>query len=47
MPIHMALVEAMLDPNYELEHSGNTPGSETVIVLGPIIKGSGFNTNRA
>ena len=44
MPILMALVEAMLDPAYGLEHSGNTPGSETVIVLnGPIIKELGFN----
>ena len=44
MPILMALVEAMLDPSYGLEHSGNTPGSETVIVLnGPIIKQLGFN----
>jgi hypothetical protein len=44
MPILMALVEALLDPKYGLEHSGNTPGSETVIVLnGPIIKELGFN----
>jgi hypothetical protein len=44
MPILMALVEAMLDPRYGVEHSGNTPGSETVILLnGPIIKELGFN----
>jgi hypothetical protein len=44
MPILMALVEAMLDPKYGLEHSGNTPGSETVILLnGPVIKELGFN----
>ena len=30
MPILVALVEAMVDPQYGLEHSGNTPGSETV-----------------
>ncbi|MCC2674975.1 MAG: hypothetical protein K0R58_1922, partial [Ramlibacter sp.] len=37
MPVLMALVDAMLDPEYGLEHSGNTPGSETVILLnGPI-----------
>lgn len=44
MPVLMALVEAMLDPKYGLEHSGNTPGSETVILLnGPIIQELGFN----
>ena len=44
MPILMALVEAMSDPAYGVEHSGNTPGSETVIILnGPIIKQLGFN----
>lgn len=44
MPVLMAIVEALLDPKYGLEHSGNTPGSETVIVLnGPIIKELGFN----
>ena len=44
MPILVALVEAMCDPVYGVEHSGNTPGSETLIVLnGPIIKELGFN----
>lgn len=44
MPILMAIVEAMLDPEYGLEHSGNTPGSEAVILLnGPLIKTLGFN----
>lgn len=44
MPILMTLAEALLDPSYGLEHSGNTPGSETVILLnGPIIKALGFN----
>ena len=44
MPILVALVEAMADPAYGVEHSGNTPGSETLIVLnGPIIKELGFN----
>src|SRR3546814_1280850 len=39
MPILLALVEAMVDPIYGVEHSGNTPGAETLIVLnGPIIK---------
>jgi hypothetical protein len=44
MPILVALAEAMVDPIYGVEHSGNTPGSETLIVLnGPIIKDLGFN----
>jgi hypothetical protein len=44
MPLLVALVEAMADPAYGIEHSGNTPGSDTLIVLnGPIIKELGFN----
>jgi len=37
MPVLVALVEAMADPEYGVEHSGNTPGGETLIILnGPI-----------
>ena len=44
MPILVALIEAMADPLYGVEHSGNTPGSETLIILnGPIIKELQFN----
>jgi hypothetical protein len=44
MPVLIALVEAMVDPYYGVEHSGNTPGGETLIVInGPIIKELGFN----
>lgn len=44
MPILVALAEAMADPGYGVEHSGNTPGAETLIFLnGPIIKELGFN----
>jgi hypothetical protein len=44
MPILIALAEAMSDPIYGVEHSGNTPGAETLIILnGPIIKDLGFN----
>jgi hypothetical protein len=44
MPILVALIEAMCDPNYGVEHSGNTPGGDTLIILnGPIIKQLGFN----
>jgi hypothetical protein len=44
MPILVALAEAMADPVYGVEHSGNTPGGETLITLnGPIIKDLNFN----
>lgn len=44
MPVLVALVEAMADPAYGVEHSGNTPGAETLILLnGPIIHQLGFN----
>ena len=39
--------EAMADPRYGVEHSGNTPGAETLIVLnGPLIKELNFNCER-
>ena len=44
MPILVALAEAMADPRYGVEHSGNTPGGDTLIILnGPIIKQLDFN----
>lgn len=44
MPILVALAEAMADPRYGVEHSGNTPGADTLIILnGPIIKQLDFN----
>ncbi len=44
MPILIAIVEALADPKYGLEHTGNTPGPETLIILnGPIIKQLNFN----
>ncbi|MBY0271026.1 MAG: hypothetical protein K2X06_14235 [Burkholderiales bacterium] len=44
MPVLVAAVEAMADPDYGVEHSGNTPGGDNLIVLnGPIIKELGFN----
>jgi len=34
----------MVDPDYGVEHSGNTPGADTLITLnGPLIKELGFN----
>ncbi len=44
MPVLVALIDAMADPDYGVEHSGNTPGGETLITVnGPIIKELGFN----
>jgi len=44
MPVLIALIEAMADPAYGVEHSGNTPGGETLIIVnGPIVKQLGFN----
>ncbi len=44
MPILVALAEAMADPQYGVEHSGNTPGADTLIILnGPIVKQLDFN----
>ena len=44
MPVLVALAEAMVDPEYGVEHSGNTPGAETLITVnGPIIRELEFN----
>ncbi len=44
MPVLVAAIEAMCDPEYGVEHSGNTPGGDTLIIVnGPIIKQLGFN----
>jgi len=44
MPVLVALAEAMADQRYGVEHSGNTPGGETLIILnGPVIEKLGFN----
>jgi hypothetical protein len=44
MPVLVALAEAMADPAYGVEHSGNTPGGETLIILdGPVVQQLGFN----
>jgi hypothetical protein len=44
MPILIAIAEALADPRYGVEHSGNTPGADTLIILnGPIVKALDFN----
>ncbi len=44
MPVLVAAVEAMADHDYGVEHSGNTPGGDNLMILnGPIIKELNFN----
>ena len=44
MPVLVAAVEAMADHDYGVEHSGNTPGGDNLIILnGPVVKTLGFN----
>jgi hypothetical protein len=44
MPVLVAIAEVLCDPDYGVEHSGNTPGSDALIILnGPIIKQLKFN----
>ena len=44
MPVLVAIVEAMTDPEFGQEHLGHTPGTETLIILnGQIIKDLDFN----
>jgi hypothetical protein len=44
MPVLIAAVEGMCDAKYGVEHSGNTPGGENLIIInGPIIQQLGFN----
>ena len=47
MPILLAVVEAVLDPEYKIEDAGSTPGWESLIVLsGPIAKTLEFNNGQ-
>ncbi|MBI3068297.1 MAG: hypothetical protein HYY79_05310, partial [Betaproteobacteria bacterium] len=44
MPLLVAVVEAMCEPDFRIEDAGSTPGWEPlVIVNGPLIKELGFN----
>lgn len=44
MPVLIAIVEAMLDPVFEQEHLGHSPGMEELIIInGKIIKELDFN----
>lgn len=44
MPVMVAALRAMCNEDYGVEHSGNTPGAETLMVVnGPIAKEIGLN----
>jgi hypothetical protein len=44
MPVLIAVVEALTDPAFCLEHGGSTPGWEPLVILsGPIMKALDFN----
>ncbi len=44
MPILLAIVEAVLDPDFHIEDAGSTPGWEPLIILsGPLIRTLDFN----
>ena len=44
MPVLIAIVQAMLRPEFQQEHLGHSPGMEELIMVsGPIIKQLGFN----
>jgi hypothetical protein len=46
MPVLIAAVEAIADPEYGLQHGGSTPGWEPIVVLsGAIVDELGFNTD--
>lgn len=48
MPVLIAIVEAMVDKEFGVEHLGHTPGTETLIVVnGPIVKELKFNAKQA
>jgi hypothetical protein len=43
-PVLLAIAEGLADPAYGVEHSGNTPGADTLITVnGPIAAQLGFN----
>ena len=46
-PVLLAIAEAMAEPTYALEHSGDTTGAETlVIVSGPVVREFAFNSGQ-
>lgn len=48
MPVLVAIVEAMCDPEFGHEHLGHTPGTESLIIVnGTMLKELGFNYGQA
>jgi hypothetical protein len=44
LPVLLAIAEALLDPGYGVEASGNTTGADALVILnGPVIGDLGFN----
>jgi hypothetical protein len=44
LPVLLAVAEALVDPNYGVQHSGNTTGADALVILnGPVIGDLGFN----
>jgi hypothetical protein len=44
-PVLIAIAEALVDPHYGVEHSGNTTGADALIIVnGPSTTGLGFNS---
>jgi len=44
LPVLLAIAEVFADPEYGVEHSGNTTGADTLVVLnGPVVGDLGFN----
>jgi hypothetical protein len=47
MPVLVAIAEAVADPGYAVEHSGDTTGAEMLVILsGPVVRRLGFNTGQ-
>jgi hypothetical protein len=45
MPVLLAIAEALADPGYGVEHSGDTTGAEMLVILdGPVARSLGFNS---
>jgi hypothetical protein len=47
LPVLLAIAEAMADPGYGVEHSGDTTSAEMLVILsGPLVRTLGFNTGQ-
>jgi hypothetical protein len=47
LPVLLAIAEAMADPGYGVEHSGDTTSAEVLVILsGPLVRALGFNAGQ-